>query len=146
MRATYGAPREQTPATAERLRTSPPHQHHRHHATDASRFTSLLLLFDADGDGALDTSELTKALAEMGVAAPAEQCDAILRWFDADGSGQLDLVEFASLVRSLQARHVVDDAAHEYSREISPRRRRDLGDTTADLQPLRCRWIRRDRR
>lgn len=83
--------------------------------------TRLLLLFDADGDGTLDTSELTKALAEMGVAAPAEQCDAILRWFDADRSGQLDLVEFASLVRSLQARHGVDDAANEYSRKISPR-------------------------
>jgi calcium-binding protein CML len=70
--------------------------------TTLVRDIHLLLTYDQDGSGTLDTEELIPALEQLGLKCRPEHADAILRAFDADRSGKLDLIEFTDLCKSLQ--------------------------------------------
>lgn len=67
------------------------------------RDIQLLYAFDKDGSGTLSAEELVPALRSLGLETSARHARLILQAWDADNSGRLDLVEFASLVKSMQA-------------------------------------------
>jgi len=95
---------------------------------DVKEFTAIvrdvriLLTFDRDGTGTLDSRELHPALVSLGLKTTADHADAILRYFDADCSGRLDLVEMSALVRSLQTfqRYDVDGSGAIDIDELRP--------------------------
>lgn len=71
-----------------------------HHQTiDIKTFTTLvrdihlLLTFDRDGSGSLDTDELKPALEQLGLPCSDRHVAQIVRAWDADNSGRLDLLE-----------------------------------------------------
>lgn len=58
-------------------------------------------LFDQDGSGSIDATELRSALRAMGTSLEADDAVEILRKYDASGSGSISLQEFRALASDL---------------------------------------------
>lgn len=67
------------------------------------RDVRLLLKFDANSDGVLDSSELLEALTSLGLDADAKLANDIMRHFDSDHDGTIDLLELSALVKTVLA-------------------------------------------
>merc|ERR1711965_673020 len=64
--------------------------------TDAQKadLTEAFTLFDTDGSGAIDSSELCTAMAALGFNPKKSEIDKMVREMDKDGDATIDLEEF----------------------------------------------------
>ena len=65
----------------------------------AEQVDELFAMYDADGSGALDESQLAEALSGIGLPPTNAQIQGVLRRLDESGDGQLQRDEFAALLR-----------------------------------------------
>jgi len=82
-------------------------------------------IVDLNGDGVVDSAELTYALRKMGRAAPDEKVRTLMAKVDADRNGVLDEDEFARLVHAqldLDLPPEEDDELKAVERVLSSRR------------------------
>mmetsp|Transcript_42448 Transcript_42448/g.51462 ORF Transcript_42448/g.51462 Transcript_42448/m.51462 type:complete len:166 (+) Transcript_42448:617-1114(+) len=74
--------------------------------SQVAEFKECFSLFDKDGSGTVDTSELGIVLKSIGQQLTDEELLAMVREVDADGSGEVDFPEFCALMaRQMQNMH-----------------------------------------
>ena len=60
-------------------------------------------LFDTDGSGAIDYSELKRAMRALGFQTPKDEMQRIIAEIDADGSGEIEFPEFMQMMTGKMA-------------------------------------------
>jgi hypothetical protein len=83
-------------------------------ADQMGRYQQIFDLFDIDGGGTLDRSEMGFAMLQLSGREPnLAELDALLDTYDTDGDGEIDISEFANLIVALGLHHAtsVDESA-----------------------------------
>ena len=88
-----------------------------------NEFHEAFKVFDVDGGGSIDATELSKLMASVGQVPTDEELAEMIRIADADGSGEVDFYEFVALM----AHKMADPANHEAVSEAF-----GMFDTTGD--------------
>ena len=68
-----------------------------------SKLRTAFAKFDLDGSGSISTSEMTKAVQDMGLAMTPEQLATMMKEADPDLSGEIEFEEFAQVLRRQMA-------------------------------------------
>jgi calmodulin len=63
-------------------------------------YKEVFSMFDKDGDGTIDATELGTVMQSLGVNATAAELDEMITEVDKDGSGTIDFGEFCALMLS----------------------------------------------
>ena len=63
-----------------------------------AEFKECFSLFDGDGSGSVDTSELGEVMKSLGQKMTDEELEEMIRNVDADGSGTVDFAEFLGMM------------------------------------------------
>ena len=80
-------------------RASPTHSDRAHSPYTCAQARRIFNIFDTDGSGAMDFSELFKALRLMGLRVRPHETSNFLSAFDSDGSGTLNFPEFCRFLQ-----------------------------------------------
>eukprot|EP00116_Pleurobrachia_bachei_P002459 sb/3462721/ len=79
--------------------------HRKNHGFMAEELREAFAVFDIDGDGEIDTTELVDILTQVGDPLSQSEAEQLVRESDLDGDGKINYVEFVamtSLLRSVQ--------------------------------------------
>lgn len=68
-------------------------------AEQLSELKEAFRMFDKDGDGTIDSEELTSVMQVLGMNPTAEELEILLNSVDADRNGVIDLDEFVDVMR-----------------------------------------------
>lgn len=90
-----------------------------HLALPVGELMTLLRLFDIDGDGLLDHSELHQSLQLLGISASPHEEETLFRELDADGDGHISQDELLSAVAASED---TSSTLRRFVAELSPRR------------------------
>ena len=74
-------------------------------------------MFDKDGDGTIDSDELSSVLQVLGMSPNKEELEILLNSVDADHNGVIDLDEFIDVMRS-HLHHGTEDGAPTPDEEL----------------------------
>lgn len=66
--------------------------------TILSEYKEVFSMFDVDGDGTIDSSELENVLKDLGTPASGSELQELMSAVDADGDGVIDFEEFCAMM------------------------------------------------
>eukprot|EP00906_Rhabdomonas_costata_P019923 RCo028984 len=76
-------------------------------------FRDIFVMFDANGNGALDVGDLSTAMHALGSNPSDEEVAALIKEVDTTGTGEIDFDEFIALMARSTSNAAVEDQMHE---------------------------------
>eukprot|EP00656_Telonema_subtile_P019398 TRINITY_DN20658_c0_g1_i2.p1 TRINITY_DN20658_c0_g1~~TRINITY_DN20658_c0_g1_i2.p1 ORF type:complete len:1089 (+),score=325.28 TRINITY_DN20658_c0_g1_i2:3-3269(+) len=67
----------------------------------SSELQTVFELFDLDGNGSIDVTELAEAMQALGMDATGKEVDKVFASVDRDGNGKIDFTEFTSIIKGV---------------------------------------------